>query len=94
VHPIKDDKLSLEENIQDINDLNLSFIKKYAPNLYNTFEFTFDEDDENYNDSDNKKIFYITLRMCGCILEPKFRYHFKEKLQKEKMQNYQMLILI
>ena len=79
-----DNKIQLENYMflrRLINDKNLLLIKNYAPDIYNTYEYNFDNDEYEYDDVDEyeinffKKVFKPTLKTCADILN----LHFKDR---------------
>ena len=69
---LDDEEEEFDEYIIDVNNMNLSLIKKYAPEFYNTYEYdVYPEYDEDY-----KNIYLITLNICGEILKNHFNDRF------------------
>ena len=63
-----------EDDIININNMNLSYIKKYSPNIYNTCKYEIDEYPE-YNE-EYKDIFKTTLSISGNVLKSYFNDRF------------------
>ena len=59
--------------IIDVNNMNLSLIKKYAPEFYNTYEYVVYPE---YDEDEDEKIYLITLNNCGKILKNHFNDRF------------------
>ncbi len=70
---LEDDDID-EDDIININNMNLSYIKKYSPNIYNTYKYDMDEYPE-YNE-EYKNIFKTTLNISGDVLKSYFNDRF------------------
>ena len=62
------------DNIISINDMNLSIIKQYAPNIYNNYEYEYNEYPQ-YNE-EYKNIYHSTLIQCADVLTSRFNDRF------------------
>ena len=63
------DELEADEIIS-INDMNLSIIKQYAKNIYNNYEYEYNEYPK-YNE-EYKNIYHSTLIQCADVLKSRF----------------------
>ncbi len=57
----------IEDDIEDNNNMNLSLIKKYAPDIYDTYEYDIDDYDNCFN-----KMYELNLEVCANVLHRRF----------------------
>ena len=61
----------VDDDIENINNMNLSLIKKYVPDIYNTYEYNFEEYENKL-----EMIFLQNLKVCADILYRRFNHKF------------------
>ncbi len=59
----------VEDDIDEINNMNLSLIKKYAPDIYNTYEY-------DTNDNCFTAMYEQNLEVCADIIHRRFNNRF------------------
>ena len=70
-HFIDFEKEDVDDDIEDNNNMNLSLIKYYAPDIHNTYEYDI-EDDENCFEM----MYFQNLEVCAEILKRRFNDKF------------------
>lgn len=57
----------IEDDIDENNNMNLSLIKKYAPDIYNTYEYDIEDDEDPF-----EMMYFQNLEICANILKRRF----------------------
>ncbi len=79
-------KYFLDDKINEYNNnMILSLIRKYAPDIYDTYKYDFDDEIDIYD---------TNLNLCCDILKRRFNDIFSNVSMIQKVMLYQMLILI
>ena len=83
---LDEDELEADEIINN-NNMNLSIIKQYAPNIYNNYEYEYNEYPP-YNE-EYKNIYHSTLIECAGVLTSRFNDRFYKYINDLDGAEYQ-----
>ena len=57
----------VDDDIDDNNNMNLSLIKKYAPDIYDTYEYDIEDDEDPF-----EMMYFQNLEVCANVLKRRF----------------------
>ena len=69
------DEEGIDYDVENNNNMNLSLIKRYAPDIYNTYEYeldTFELEEHIYDET----IYDYNLRVCADVIKRRFNDRF------------------